>query len=106
MAISKQCPKCRRYSKLTQETCKGCNSSLNHIEKYQVKTRDSRGKWKTKVVPSLKLARDVERKLQVQSIEGVLFDKKPKETVSFSRYLESAKATKKSWKTDVFRSLR
>ncbi len=32
--ISKQCPKCRRYCKLTKKTCKGCNISLNHIEKY------------------------------------------------------------------------
>ena len=33
--ISKQCPKCRSYCKLTQKTCKGCNISLNHIEKYR-----------------------------------------------------------------------
>ena len=52
------------------------------------------------ITPTLKLAKEVETKFKVNQIEGKLLDKKPKNTISFSKYLAYAKLHKKSWKDD------
>lgn len=99
MAIYSRCTNCRKDNNLKSRLCKGCQTTLG--SKYQVKIKDSQtGKWKTKIVPTLKLAKEVETKLKVQQIEGKLFEKAKNNDFSFERYLNHSKLTKKSWKDD------
>ena len=74
------------------------------ITKYVVRVRDNvYGKWRTKTLPSLKLAKEVELKFKTQVLEGDLFDKKKVGGICFNKYLEYAKIHKKSYKVDVSR---
>lgn len=99
MAIYTRCSACRRDNQPTFRICKGCGAKLG--DKYLVRIKDNQsGKWNTKIVPTFKLAKEVETKLKVQQIEGSLFDKKLKDFISFNRYLAHAKLHKKSWKDD------
>lgn len=104
MAIYQRCPKCLKDNTVSARVCKGCGSTLKNVTRYQVKVKDSAsGKWRSKVVPNLKLAKEVEAKLKVLAVEQELFDKKQKDTVSFHSYLEHAKLHKKTWETDLLR---
>ena len=59
---------------ITKRKCIICSKSFN---KYVVMVKDSvSGKWKTKTVHSLKLAKDVESKFKTEILEGNVFDKK------------------------------
>ncbi len=76
-----------------KKKCPECGKSFT---KFVVKIKDfATGKWKTKTVQSLKLARDVESKFKTELVEGKLFDKKKIGDIQFERYLESAKLNKK-----------
>ncbi len=82
--------------------CEKCGKSFI---KFVVRVKDSAsGKWKTKTVHTLKLAKDLESKFKTEAVEGKLFDKKKQGVIQFERYLESAKLNKKSWKDDLSRS--
>lgn len=102
MSIYSRCIKCKRDQKITNKICQSCKSSLGH--KYTVKVKDSTtGKWKTKQVDSLSLARKVESKLKVQMLEGELFGVKKSSHFSFDKYLTYAMQHKKTWRDDVCR---
>lgn len=99
MAIYARCLKCKRDNPTTSKCCKHCSTKLG--ERFSVRVRDSQtGKWRTKSVPSLKLAKEVEAKLKVKQIEGSLFDKAKANDFSFERYLKHSELTKKSWRGD------
>ncbi len=101
MPVYKRCGKCYADNSLKNRLCQDCRTALG--SKFSVKVRDAiTGRWQTKVVPSLKLAREVEAKFKVGIIEGSLLPAKQKRTkdVSFPAYLEWAKSSKKTWKDD------
>ena len=102
MAISLRCTKCKTNYRLNQKKCNRCNEPLG--SKYQVRVKDPvSGKFKSKMVDSLPLAKKVESKLKVQMLEGELFNQKKPNEFSFTRYLNHAKQHKKSWKDDQSR---
>ena len=99
MAIYARCNKCRKDNPVTSKTCKSCGEKLG--SKYLVKIKETTtGKWRTKITPSLKMAREVEVKFKTLKIENELFNKKQNNRFSFDAYLTHAKLNKKSWKDD------
>lgn len=102
MAIYARCTKCRRDNNQAAKICTACNTKLGTL--FQVRVKDAAtGKTRTKITPTLKLAKEVEAKFKVQQIEGQLFNKPQHREVSFERYLSHAKLHKKTWETDQFR---
>jgi len=87
MAIYARCPLCRRDNPATSKVCTRCKSKLSG--KYLVKIKDS---------PITQASERVETKLKVQLIEGQLFNKQKKGSISFVKYPNNAKLEKKSWK--------
>ena len=99
MAINGRC--CQKNYLQEKRKCTICNKVIN---KFVVRVRDNvYGKWRTKTLPSLKLAKEVELKFKTQVLEGDLFDKKKVGGISFEKYLEHAKLYKKSYKIDLSR---
>ncbi|MDD2463830.1 MAG: site-specific integrase [Desulfobulbus sp.] len=99
MSIYARC--CTKDHKSTAKQCEICGKSFT---KYVVRVKDTdTGKWRTKTVPNLKLAKNIESKFKTESIEGKLFDKKQTGKIDFNLYLEHAKVHKKSWKDDYSR---
>ncbi len=99
MAIYAKC--CGYNFKSTKRKCDKCNKIFT---KYVARVQDPVTRlWKTKTVPTLKLAKDIEIKLKTELIEGNLFDKKQTGSIDFEKYLEYSKFHKKSWKIDVCR---
>ena len=99
MAIYARC--CGKDYKSSKKKCEKCNKKFT---KFVVRVRDSlTKKWRTKTVPSLKMAREVEAKFKTELIEGQLFDRKQTGTIDFSKYLAYAKLHKKTWKMDESR---
>lgn len=99
MAIYARCPKCRRDNNQITKICTACNTKLGTL--FQVRVKDAAsGKWRTKITPSLKLAKEVEVKFKTLHIENQLFDKKQENKFNFELYLKAAQSYKKSWKDD------
>lgn len=99
MAINGRC--CQKNYSQNKRKCLICNKLIN---RYVVRVRDnSQNKWRTKTLPSLKLAKEVEVKFKTQVLEGDLFDKKKVGSISFDKYLEYAKLHKKTYKMDISR---
>ena len=99
MAIYRRCNKCRRDNQTDLKACSNCKAKLK--DKYIVRVKDSlTGRWITKTCASVQLAKQIESKFKIQIIEGSTLNKKKKQEVSFSRYLEYAKQTKKTWADD------
>lgn len=84
-----------------QKQCTKCNKSIN---KFVARVKDSvSGRWKTKTVATLKLAKDIESKFKTEILEGNVFDKKKTGVIDFEVYIEHAKVHKISWKSDLSR---
>ncbi len=99
MSIYARC--CGKDHSSTKKKCIKCNKSFI---KYVARVKDSvSGRWKTKTVPTLKLAKDVESKFKTEILEGNVFDKKKHGEIVFDRYLKYAKLHKKTWKMDQSR---
>lgn len=99
MSIYARC--CGKDHVSSKRKCVVCGKSFH---KYIVKVKDSvSGKWRTKTVPTLKLAKDVEVKFKTEILEGNVFNKKKHGGICFKRYLEYAKLHKISWKDDESR---
>lgn len=99
MSIYARC--CGKDYLKTQKKCEICGKDFT---KYVVRVKDSEsGKSKTKTVPTLKLAKEIEAKLRIDLIEGKFFVKKQASRIDFDEYIEHAKLHKKSWKIDVCR---
>jgi len=99
MGIYARCTKCRRDNNQAAKVCTTCDTKLGTL--FQVRVKDSStGKTRTKITPSLKLAREVELKFKTLHIENQLFNKKQKNAFNFEMYLKHAQLYKKSWKDD------
>ena len=91
MAIHGRC--CQKNYCQTKRKCEICGKPIN---KFVVRVRDNAcGKWRTKTLPSLKLAKEVEVKFKTQVLEGEIFEKKKTGSIDFEKYLEYAKIQKK-----------
>ena len=99
MAIYARCSNCRQDNNVISSFCKVCGDRLG--TKYLVRIKDaSTGKWRTKITPSLKLAKEVELKFKTLHIENQLFNKKQENQFNFEWYLKFARSYKKTWKDD------
>ncbi|MGD8335012.1 MAG: site-specific integrase [Desulfobacterales bacterium] len=81
--------------------------SCGHTKaKFKVRVKTPEGKWLTKQVPTLSLAKKVELKFQSQSVlEGIGIYKAPVLDDIWKRYLKYAKLQKKTWDADESRWL-
>ena len=99
MSIYARC--CGKDYLKTKKKCEICGKNFT---KYLVRVKDSdSGKSKTKTVPSLKLAKEIEAKLKSDLVEGKFFEIKQSGKIDFDKYLEYAKLHKKTWKVDLCR---
>ena len=99
MAIYAKC--CNKDYSISKRKCEVCGRLF---AKYLARVQDPVSKkWKSKTVPTLKQAKEVEAKLKTELIEGNLFDKKQVGRIDFDKYLEYAKYHKKTWKVDLCR---
>ena len=73
MAINLCCPACYKTYKLQTLRCK-CGNNLRTNKLFKVRIKQSNGKWKSKQVNSLELAKKVEAKFKTRSIEEDVFD--------------------------------
>ncbi len=104
MAINIFCRACKSTYKLTSKKCPTCGSSDRKDKAYRVRLRQD-GKQKSRVFPTLELARDAETKWKNEILRGeeAITRKKPVITLDefwTGHYLSWAKENKKSWKSD------
>lgn len=62
MAVNVRCPNCHSSFIVGTKKCKKCGTNLSNSRKYKVAVKLPSGKWKTKTVESLELARSIEAK--------------------------------------------
>lgn len=99
MAIYSKC--CGINQSTSKRKCEKCGKNFHT---YSVKVKNSvSGKWRTKIVPTLKLAKEVESKFKIEILEGNVFDKKKHSEINFEKYLKYAELHKKTWKMDKSR---
>lgn len=104
MAINLCCPKCYKTYKLETKICK-CGNNLKRDSLFKVRIKLPNGKWKSKQVNSLELAKKVEAKFKTQSVEQDVFNihKSPIIDEVWGQYLKWAKQNKRSWLDDEIR---
>ena len=104
MAINLCCPQCYKTYKLNTTLCK-CGNNLRSNKRFKVRIKLPNGKWKSKQVSSLELAKKVEAKFKTQSVEQDVFNihKAPVLDEVWSKYLKWAKLNKRSWNDDEIR---
>lgn len=62
MSVNVKCMKCGSYFVVGTKRCKRCGASLLNSRKYKVRVKLPSGRWKTKTVDTLELARSIEAK--------------------------------------------
>jgi integrase len=84
--------------------CK-CGNNLKSNKRFKVRIKLPNGKWKSKQVSSLELAKKVEAKFKTQSVEQEVFNihKAPVIEEVWCQYLKWAKQNKRSWHDDEIR---
>jgi len=104
MAINLCCPQCYKTYKLQTKICK-CGKSLKQNPLFKVRIKLPNGKWKSKQVNSLELAKKVEAKFKTQSVEQDVFNihKAPMIDEVWCQYLKWASLNKRSWIDDKIR---
>lgn len=109
MSINLICNKCHKTYPIKTKQCEKCGENLSHAN-YKVRVKDkTTGKWKSKTVPTLSLARQFETKFKTEDIikeqAPSLVPLKDSLTVSeiWSAYIAWAKLNKKSWHDDEIR---
>ncbi|ACN14897.1 hypothetical protein HRM2_17930 [Desulforapulum autotrophicum HRM2] len=104
MAINLCCPVCYKTYKLQTLRCK-CGNNLRTNKLFKVRIKLSNGKWKSKQVNTLELAKKVEAKFKTQSIEEDVFNihRAPVIDGVWSKYLTWASLNKRSWIDDRIR---
>ena len=104
MAINLCCPQCYKTYKLQTKIC-NCGKSLKQNPLFKVRIKLPNGKWKSKQVNSLELAKKVEAKFKTQSVEQDVFNihKSPIIDAVWCQYLKWAKQNKRSWLDDQIR---
>jgi integrase len=102
MAVNLICSKCKKTYKLGTRICQSCGLTLRN---YKVRVHLEDGRWKSKQVKSLTLARSVEAQFQTDKIKGETLGvrKAPKLSLVWSDYIKWAKANKRTWKADLSR---
>lgn len=104
MAVNVFCRRCKSTYKLTSKKCPTCGSSDRKDKAYRVRLRQD-DKQKSRVFPTLELARDAETKWKGEILRGeeAITRKKPAMILDdfwIRHYLPWAKESKKSWKAD------
>ena len=104
MAINLCCPVCYNAYKLGTITC-NCGNNLKKHKLFKVRIKHVNGKWKSKQVTSLDLAKKVEAKFKTESVEVEVFNihKTCIICVAWKKYLQWAKLNKRSWIDDKIR---
>ncbi len=102
MSINLRCQKCHKTSKLSSTQCKCGNNLKGDAKRFIVKVRLPSGKWKTKTVETLSMAKKVEAKFKTEAVEESVFNihKAPEIDFVWEHYLKWAKLNKKSWQND------
>ncbi|MFC1523662.1 tyrosine-type recombinase/integrase [Thermodesulfobacteriota bacterium] len=105
MSISIRCAQCRSDNKLIAKICRKCGQNFHGNASYRVRVLQSNGKWKSKLVNRLDLAKNIEAKFKTESIEQSVFNIRQSIKLSdaWMRYLAWAKNHKKTWKDDLAR---
>ncbi|MFA6009411.1 MAG: site-specific integrase [Desulfobacteraceae bacterium] len=101
MAINQWCPVCKTTCEIGTELCK-CGNNLRVNRKFRVRFRLPDGHWKSKIVDSHAMARNVESKFKVESVEQDVFDvhRAPRISDVWKQYIKWAEVNKRSWKDD------
>lgn len=101
MAINYICPACKKTYKLGKSKCT-CGLNLKSKGKYKVRVRLFDGKWLSKQVDTLKLAKDMEGKYRVDKLKADEFGihKAPLIDKIWTEYIKWAETNKRSWKSD------
>jgi integrase len=107
MAIVIRCKASKNSYKIQLKECPLCGTSKREHRLYKVMIRQE-GKWKTKTVDNLELARSVEKKWNGDIVRGEQVISRKKAVMSLSdfwtkHYLPWAKENKKSWNADASR---
>ena len=104
MAINLCCPVCYKTYKIQTIKCK-CGNNLKTNKLFKVRIKGTDGKWKSKQVNSLELAKKVEAKFKTESIEETVFNihKAPVIDVVWEKYIRWASLNKRSWVDDRIR---
>lgn len=106
MAIFIKCLTCKQIGKLKTTKCSKCSTPLKESNTaYKIQVKLSNGRFKTQQVDSLSLAKRIEAKFKVQSIENKVFDITTAPTLSYAwdQYFTWAKLNKKTWADDLAR---
>lgn len=74
MPLSIRCGICRNDYKLGTKKCKNCGNNITKNHKYKAACKLPSGKWKSKIVDMLTLARKVEAKFIVETVEEAAND--------------------------------
>ncbi len=104
MAINLCCPVCYKTYKLHTLKCK-CGNNLKRNQLFKVRIKLPDGKWKSKQVNSLELAKKVEAKFKTQVVEETVFNihKAPIIDAVWEKYILWARLNKRSWIDDRIR---
>ena len=103
MTITVHCPKCKSGAKVGSKKCKKCEFKFSTTNrKYRVVVKLPNGKRKSKLVESVDIAKKVEAKLKIGSVENGMLNvhKSPMLNDVWNQYLTWAKTNKKSWTKD------
>ncbi len=86
------------------KSCK-CGNNLKKNKLFKVRVKQPNGRWKSKQVGSLDLAKNVEAKFKTQSIEETVFDihQAPLIDSVWKHYIKWAQLNKRSWFDDQIR---
>ncbi len=101
MSVNLWCPKCKKTYKLSTKKC-NCGNNLNTNRRFKVRLKLPSGRWKSKTVDTLDLAKKVEAKFKIEVVEQDVFNihKAPLMESAWDKYISWAKLNKKSWKDD------
>lgn len=101
MAINIRCTECKKTYKLGTRVCT-CGNNLNRNGVYKVRVKLPDGKWMSKQVDSLSLAKKVEAKYKTRVAEEDVLNIHRSPTIDdvWSKYIKWAMDHKRTWKDD------
>jgi hypothetical protein len=104
MAVNLYCPACRKTSKLGTKQCP-CGHSLKNHSRFRVRFQMPNGKWKSRVVDTLDMAKTVEAKYRVDRVKEKDFGihESPHIDKMWKKYIKWAEQNKRSWRDDKTR---
>ena len=101
MAINIRCTECKKTFRLGTEVCT-CGNNLNKNGVYKVRVKLPTGKWMSKQVDSLTLAKKIESKFRTRVAEDDVLNIHRSPTIDriWLKYIKWAKDHKGSWRDD------